>query len=94
MILDSKSLMENNQSYMLSSIFGSYLVHKNPTCFSRWSVRIASSYSCQFLKKKLSEHLKMGACGEWITIRGFRDLHMHNASGTALFFIIVDCVGK
>ena len=22
---------------MLSSIFGSYLVHKNPTCFSRWS---------------------------------------------------------
>ena len=29
--IGSKSLMENNKSYILSSIFGSYLVHKNPT---------------------------------------------------------------
>ena len=38
-LLGSKSLMENNQSYMLSSIFGSYLVHKNPTVFNCWSFR-------------------------------------------------------
>ena len=31
--------MENNKSYIFSSIFGSYLVHKNPTRFSRWSFR-------------------------------------------------------
>ena len=24
---------------MLSSIFGSYSIHKSPTCFSRWSFR-------------------------------------------------------
>jgi ABC-type multidrug transport system permease subunit len=40
--------MENNQSYMLSSIFGSYLVHKNPTDFISWSFRAMISSTIFF----------------------------------------------
>ena len=36
--------MENNKSYIFSSIFESYLVHKNPTCFSCWSFRLGKGY--------------------------------------------------
>ena len=32
---------------MLSSIFGSYLIHKNPTCFSRWSFRRMKDYNAE-----------------------------------------------
>lgn len=48
--------MENNQTYILSSIFGSYLVHKNPTCFSRWSFRKAIMES---IRKLSGEELLM-----------------------------------
>ena len=54
-MIDSKSLMENNKSYIFSSIFESYLLHKNPTCFSCWSV-----FTMLSLQQRIQEVLDIG----------------------------------
>ena len=45
---------------MLSSIFGSYLIHKNPTCFSRWSFRVSknNTYAEKLALKMIKKYFK------------------------------------
>ena len=42
---------------MLSSIFGSYSIHKNLTCFSRWSFR--DEYNKKELKDRWNEDIEI-----------------------------------